>query len=444
MAVREGGRKARRKAEDTTDQAADTARDADPREDEGGEDGGKSGGTKDTLMGELRDAVREAAVEVLKPVARKATMSVAKLAVTQGPSLVKDKVAPKVTDTVTSKVSDAGGAGAMAKGLADKGGKLTEKIPFVGGGKKDDEEGGKGRAATGTGRGRRLPVQESVDVAASIDTVYDQFTQFEDFPQFMHRVEKVEQRDDNTLMWHENIWGVRRSYEAEIVEQDPCRRIEWRGKGGVEVVGVVTFHKLADNLTRVYMTVDFQPKGLLEKSASGFRLTRRAIKSDLMRFKAYVELRDEATGEWRGRIEDSEVVEGPDEAEERDDQEDEDTEAAADEEEPGGESEEDFEEDEEEEPVAESDEDEEEDEDEPVAESEEDEEDEEDERRSRRKGRFTRADSEDDEEYEDVEDEEEEPVAESDEDVEEEEEQERPKPKKPRAKRRPRSTSKSK
>jgi uncharacterized membrane protein len=442
MAVTEG-RKARRKAEDTAEQTEDTVRDADPRGDAGDNgENGEQGGGKDTLVSELRDAVREAAVEVLKPVARKATMSLAKMAVTQGPSLVKDKVAPKVTDTVTN----AGGAGAMAKGLADKGGALTEKIPFIGGGKKEkDDEGGK--AATGTGRGRRLPVQEFVDVAASVETVYDQFTQFEEFPQFMHRVEKVEQRDDNTLMWHENIWGVRRSYEAEIVEQDPCRRIEWRSKGGVEVVGVVTFHKLADNLTRVYMTIDFQPKGLLEKSASGFRLTRRAIKSDLMRFKAYVEMRDGATGEWRGRIEDAEVVEGSDEAEGR---EDEDVEAESEEdfdEEPEAEEPE-AEADEAEEPEAEADEPE-----EPEAEADEDveeegEEDEGDTTSRRRKGRFSRArDAEDDEEFvdddEDYEDADEEPVAEADE-VEDEEDEPAPPKRKPRAKRRPRSTTKSK
>src|SRR3954451_25353513 len=180
--------------------------------------------------------------------------------------------------------------------------------------------------------------------------VYHLRMQFEVQTLFMHRAEEGEQRDNNTLMWHENIWGIRRSYEAEIVEQDPCRRIEWRSKGGVQVVGVVTFHKLADNLTRVYMTVDYQPKGLLEKSASGFRLTRRAIKSDLMRFKAYVEMRDEATGQWRGRIEEGEVVEGP-EDEGRDDQE---PEAVSDEDEEQEQEQDESEEDEE--PEAESDE----------------------------------------------------------------------------------------
>jgi uncharacterized membrane protein len=183
-------------------------------------------------------------------------------------------------------------------------GKVGEKVGIGGG------DGGQ-KKPTGHGRGRRLPVQESVDVAADIETVYDQFTQFEDWPNFMHRVEKVEQRDDTTVMFHENIWGVRRSWEAEIVEQMPCERIVWRSKGQPQVVGVATFHKLADNLTRVQVNMDFQPKGLFEKAASGFRMSRRALRSDLMRFKAFVEMRDEATGSWRGRIEEGEVVESP-------------------------------------------------------------------------------------------------------------------------------------
>src|SRR4051812_13255615 len=259
------------------------------------------------MRSELKDTVREAAIEVLKPVMRKATTSAAKYAVTQGPSLVKDKLAPKV--------QDAGGAGALVKGVASKGGGLAETVGGVasglggklGGGKKQE-----GKSPSGTGRGRRLPVQVSIDVGVDLQTAYDQFTQFEDWPKFMHRVERIEQRDDATLMWHENIWGVRRSWEVEITEQTPCERIAWRSTSGPQTIGVVTFHRLSDRLTRIYITMDFQPKGLFEKSASGTRITRRALTSDLMRFKAFIELRDEATGEWGGRIEDGEVVDDQD------------------------------------------------------------------------------------------------------------------------------------
>jgi uncharacterized membrane protein len=235
---------------------------------------------------------------------RKATTQAAKYAVTHGPGLVKDKVAPRI--------ADAGGAGALAKNVASKGGgvagavggiasSIGDKLPGGGGGEK-------GKAPSGTGRGRRLPVQEFIDVGVDLQTAYDQFTQFEDWPKFMHRVERIEQRDDTTLMWHENIWGVRRSWEAEITEQEPCERIVWRSKNGPQTIGVVTFHRLSDNLTRIAITMDFQPKGLFEKTSSGTRISRRALRSDLMRFKAFIELRDEATGEWRGRIEDGEVV----------------------------------------------------------------------------------------------------------------------------------------
>jgi chemotaxis protein histidine kinase CheA len=224
----------------------------------------------------------------------------------------------------------------------------------------------------------------------------------------MHRVERIEQRDETTLMWHENIWGVRRSWEAEITDQAPCERIAWRSKGGTQTIGVVTFHRLSDTLTRVLMTVDFQPKGLFEKTASGTRISRRAIKSDLMRFKAFVELRDEATGEWRGRIEDGELADEEPEAEREEDFEDEDVE-----EEPEGEADEDFE-DEEEEPEAEADEEEPEaeaDEDEPEAEEDlepEDEEPEEEEEAPR--GRRGRGRAADEDEEPDEEPDEEEPA----------------------------------
>ncbi|WP_051323735.1 SRPBCC family protein [Candidatus Solirubrobacter pratensis] len=342
-----------------------------------------------TITSELRDTFREAAIEVLKPVMRKATTSAAKYAVTQGPGLVKDKVAPRV--------QEAGGAAALAKGVASKGGGVAEMVGGVAsglggkfGGKKKE-----GESPSGTGRGRRLPVEEFIDIGADLETVYDQFTQFEEWPKFMHRVERIEQRDDTTLMWHENIWSVRRSWEAEITDQEPCVRIAWRSKGGPQTVGVVSFHRLSEHLTRICMTVDFQPKGLFEKTASGMRISRRAIKSDLMRFKAFIELRDEATGEWRGRIEEGELVEEEEGREDEEPRAAEDEEMEEDEEPVASEDEE-----EEEEPVASEDEDEYEED-----EEEEEEEEEEEPAASGKRGRFAR----DEEEAEEEEPEEEAP-----------------------------------
>jgi uncharacterized membrane protein len=263
-----------------------------------------------TVRGELGSIAREAAIEVLGPVTRKATTAAAKYAVTKGPQLAKDTVAPKLKDTMGPKIQDAGGPGEFAKGalstVSSAGGGLLSKVGIGTGGA--DE-------AKGTGKGRRLPVQESVDVAVPLETAYNQYTQFEDFPKFMHRVEKVEQRDDTHLVWHENIWGVRREWEAEITDQRPNERIAWKSLTGTETTGVLTFHRLSDRLTRIEVNLDFKPQGLLEKTASGFRMSRRALKSDLMRFKAFIEMRDEETGAWRGRIEEGDVVEEP-EAEE--------------------------------------------------------------------------------------------------------------------------------
>jgi uncharacterized membrane protein len=318
----EATKQARRRAASGSHNGGGARDDSDDTRRDGGDDDGQSF-TKEqiqTITSELKSTFRAAAIEVLTPVLRKATTEAAKYAVKNGPELVKDKV------------SGAGGVGALAKGVTEKGGAVTGAVGGVAskltGGSKQE-----GESPSGTGRGRRLPVQEYVDVGVDLETAYDQFTQFEDWPQFMHRVERIEQRDDTTLMWHENIWGVRRSWEAEIVEQMPCERIVWRSKGGPQTIGVVTFHRLSDNLTRVAITMDFQPKGLFEKTASGMRVSRRALRSDLMRLKARLELDDEATGEWRGRIEDGEVADEPEDDEPRASEQDEDEpEAAADDE----------------------------------------------------------------------------------------------------------------
>jgi len=419
--------RARKRAKETSDQAsgveekARSARNGAPDSSQDGGDNDRSS-VGQTITGELKDTFREAAIEVLKPVMRKATTEAAKLAVKQGPKLVKDKVAPKI--------ADAGGAAGLAKGLSSKGGGVAEAVGGVAskltGGGKGGKGGKEGKAPSGTGRGRRLPVEETIDIGVDIETAYDQFTQFEDWPKFMHRVERIEQRDESTLMWHENIWGIRRSWEAEIIEQVPCERLVWRSKNGPMSIGIVTFHRISDQLTRIMFTMDFQPQGVFERTASGTRISRRALSSDLMRFKAFVELRDEATGGWRGRIEDGEVVDEEDETSDDQDveargeddeefedeepeasEEDEDDEEFEDEEPEASEEDEDDEEFEDEEPEAsEEDEDDEEFEDEEPQASEEDEEEEDrDEPRGRRNGhgRFKRDEADEQDEDEEAE-----------------------------------------
>jgi uncharacterized membrane protein len=236
------------------------------------------------------------------PVAAAAGTLVSSYAAKKLPALLRDRALPDLRQMGVEEAENLGkralegaqGAAAQTGGLA---GKAAERL--LGGGGNDSQQ-----PAKGWGRGRRLPIQCSVDVAVPAEVAYDQWTQFEDFPEFMHRVERIEQKDDQTVVWHENVWGIRRSWEAQIVEQVPDERIAWRSDSRGGHSGVVTFHELSDRLTRVELNVDLQPQGLFEKMASGLRFHRRALKTDLKRFKAFVEMRNEETGAWRGEIHD--------------------------------------------------------------------------------------------------------------------------------------------
>jgi uncharacterized membrane protein len=152
-----------------------------------------------------------------------------------------------------------------------------------------------------------MPIQQSVDVAVPIKVAYNRFTQFEEWPKFMHRVESVEQVDDTTLSVSTKVWGIRRRFKVKIVEQRPDQRIEWNSTEGLAHTGVVTFHNLADRLTHIEVSMDVEPHGMLEKMGRGLRFTKRAVRADLHRFKALVELEEQAEGGWRGTIEDGKV-----------------------------------------------------------------------------------------------------------------------------------------
>jgi hypothetical protein len=163
-------------------------------------------------------------------------------------------------------------------------------------------------------------VQQSVDVAVPVETAYNQWTQFEDWPEFMHRVTRVTQEDDCTVSFATKIWGKKKEFKAEIETQRPDERIKWKVTQGITHTGVVTFHELAPRLTRIELNVDVDPGGLLEKAARGMRHIKRAMRADLHRFKAFIEMQELETGAWRGVIEDGELVDGHDDSydEERD------------------------------------------------------------------------------------------------------------------------------
>jgi hypothetical protein len=153
-----------------------------------------------------------------------------------------------------------------------------------------------------------MPVQQAVDVAVPVETAYNQWTQFEDWPNFMHRVTRVTQDDDATVSFATKIWGKTKEFTANIETQRPDERIKWRVSQGITHSGVVTFHELAPRLTRIEITLDIDPGSLIEKAARGMRHVKRAVRADLHRYKAFIEMQELETGAWRGVIEDGEVV----------------------------------------------------------------------------------------------------------------------------------------
>jgi uncharacterized membrane protein len=217
---------------------------------------------------------------------------------------VGDRVGSKLKDAVSEKVDEAGGAGGLAKEAA------SGLIPGLGGGGDDGGNGG----MPGVGKGRRMPVQQSVDVAVPLETAYNQWTQFEDWPEFMHRVTRVTQEDDCTVGFATKIWGKTKEFEAKIETQRPDERIKWKVSQGITHTGVVTFHELAPRLTRIELSFDVAPGSLIEKAARGMRHVKRAARADLHRFKAFIEMQEMETGAWRGVIEDGELVESHDDA----------------------------------------------------------------------------------------------------------------------------------
>jgi uncharacterized membrane protein len=142
----------------------------------------------------------------------------------------------------------------------------------------------------------------SVDVKTYVTAAYNQWTQFEDFPKFMDGVEEVTQVGDRHLHWRVKIAGVEREFDATITEQVPDTRIAWKADGETKHAGVVDFHKLDMETTRVDLQLDMEPEGLAETVGDKLGVIERRVKKDLERFKELVEAQPHPTGAWRGEV----------------------------------------------------------------------------------------------------------------------------------------------
>jgi uncharacterized membrane protein len=152
--------------------------------------------------------------------------------------------------------------------------------------------------------------EDTIEVDVPVRTAYDQWTQFESFPQFMEGVDSVVQLDDRTLQWTADIAGQRKSWTAEITDQTPDTRVAWKSIGGADNAGAVLFEPLGGERTRITLKLDADPEGIVETVGANLGFLERRVKGDLERFKAFVESRGSESGAWRGEIHGQEVRSG--------------------------------------------------------------------------------------------------------------------------------------
>jgi uncharacterized membrane protein len=245
---------------------------------------------------------------LLPAAATAAAAAVAGLAAKKGPDLMKALGSEAGEEAEELGRKGAEGAKKQIGGGGGLAGKAASKLLGGGGG---GQSGGKTR---------RLPIQRWTDVAVPVEKAFKTWTQFEEFPKFMHRVLDIDQEDANKIHWREKIWFSTREWDGEITDKRQNDRIAWKSVSGTQHSGVISFHRLDKNLTRVLVTVDFVPSGMIEKMASGMRFVKRAVEADLARFKAYVEFGDAKGLEYRAQPEEMEQHrDGDDEADEKDD-----------------------------------------------------------------------------------------------------------------------------
>jgi len=151
-------------------------------------------------------------------------------------------------------------------------------------------------------------VEKTIEVDRPLNTVYNQWTQFEDFPYFMEGVKEVRQIDDTHLHWRAEIWGKEKEWDAEITEQEPDTRISWKSVSGAPNAGTVRFESTGPQRTRVRLVMAYEPEGALENAGDALGIFSARVQQSVDDFKKFIETRTEETGAWRGAVEDSERV----------------------------------------------------------------------------------------------------------------------------------------
>jgi uncharacterized membrane protein len=146
-------------------------------------------------------------------------------------------------------------------------------------------------------------IEKSVEVKAPVNAVYNQWTQFEEFPRFMAGVKEVKQLDDTHVHWHAEIWGKDKEWDAEITEQVPDQRISWRSiSGDAPNAGSVRFEPVGPDRTRVNLTMEYEPQGVIENVGDKLGVMSARVQNTVEDFKTFIENRGRETGGWRGEV----------------------------------------------------------------------------------------------------------------------------------------------
>jgi uncharacterized membrane protein len=145
-------------------------------------------------------------------------------------------------------------------------------------------------------------IEKSVEVNVPVRTAYNQWTQFEEFPRFMEGVTQVQQLDSTHLHWKAHIAGKEKEWNAVITEQRPDERIAWKSTEGAKNAGVVTFHRLSDQTSKIMLQMDYEPEGVVENIGDAIGAVSLRVQGDLTRFKEFIEARGRESGAWRGEV----------------------------------------------------------------------------------------------------------------------------------------------
>ena len=147
-------------------------------------------------------------------------------------------------------------------------------------------------------------IEKDIVVNVPVNTAYNQWTQFESFPEFMEGVKEVVQLDEKRLRWRAEIAGKDQEWEAEITDQVPDRHIAWRSVTGAMNAGSVIFQPAGDGQTKVALELTYEPDEAVEKAGDALGFVERRGSGDLERFKEFIKSRGRETGAWRGEIHD--------------------------------------------------------------------------------------------------------------------------------------------